>query len=46
MEFLEGLKTAKKIVEEKGIDALDSFIQEQEKETIETATLDPKVETR
>ena len=46
MEFLEGLKTAKKLVEEKGIEALDSFIKEQEKQTIETATLDPIMETR
>ena len=43
MEFLEGLKTAKKIVEEKGIEALDSFIQEQEKEIIETARVAPHI---
>lgn len=46
MEFLEGLKTAKKLVEEKGIEALNSLIQEQEKQIIETAALDPKVESR
>ena len=44
--FLEGLKSAREIVQNKGIEHLDRIIAELEGETIETTALAPEVETR
>ena len=44
--FLEGLKSAREIVQNKGIEHLDSLIQELESGTIETTALSPEMETR
>jgi hypothetical protein len=44
--FLEGLKSAREIVQNKGIEHLDSLIQELESGTIETTALAPNMETR
>ena len=44
--FLEGLKSAREIVQNKGIQHLDSLIQEFELGTIETTALAPEMETR
>jgi len=44
--FLEGLKSAREIVQNKGIAHLDSLIQELELGTIETTALTPEMETR
>jgi hypothetical protein len=44
--FLEGLKSAREIVQNKGIESLDSLIQELESGTIETTALAPNMETR
>ena len=44
--FLEGLKSAREIVQNKGIEHLDSLIQELESGTIETTALAPDMETR
>jgi len=44
--FLEGLKSAREIVQNKGIAHLESIIAELEGETIETTALAPEVETR
>ena len=44
--FLEGLKTARELVKEKGVEALDSLIAEHELGTIETAALKSGAETR
>lgn len=43
---LEILKLAKKVVEENGVEALDSLIKDEEARSIETATLEVEVETR
>jgi hypothetical protein len=44
--FLEGLKSAREIVQNKGIQHLDSLIQELESGTIETTAIAPEMETR
>jgi hypothetical protein len=44
--FLEGLKSAREIVQNKGIEHLDSLIQELESGEIETTSLTPEMETR
>lgn len=44
--FLEGLQSAREIVQNKGIAHLDRIIDELEKGTIETTTLAPEMETR
>ena len=44
--FLEGLKSAREIVQNKGIQHLDSLINELESGTIETTALAPNMETR
>jgi hypothetical protein len=44
--FLEGLKSAREIVQNKGIEYLDSLIQELESGTIETTAIAPDMETR
>jgi len=44
--FLEGLKSAREIVQNKGIESLDSLIQELESVTIETTALAPEMEMR
>ena len=44
--FLEGLKSAREIVQNKGIEHLDSLINELESGTIETTALAPEMETR
>jgi len=44
--FLEGLKSAREIVQNKGIEHLDSLIQELESGTIETTAIAPDMETR
>ena len=44
--FLEGLKSAREIVQNKGIQHLDSLIEELESGTIETTSLAPEMETR
>ena len=44
--FLEGLKSAREIVQNKGIAHLESLIAELESGTIETTALAPEVETR
>ena len=44
--FLEGLKSAREIVQNKGIEHLDSLIQELESGPIETTALAPNMETR
>jgi hypothetical protein len=42
--FLEGLESAREIVQNKGIDHLDSIIAELK--NVETATITPDMETR
>ena len=44
--FLEGLKSAREIVQNKGIESLDSLINELESATIETTALTPEMEMR
>ena len=44
--FLEGLKSAREIVQNKGIEHLDSLINELESGTIETTALAPNMERR
>lgn len=44
--FLEGLKSAREIVQNKGIQHLDSLIEELESGTIETTAIAPEMETR
>ena len=44
--FLEGLKSAREIVQNKGIQHLDSLIQELDSDEIETTALTPEMETR
>jgi len=44
--FLEGLKSAREIVQNKGIEHLDNLIEELENTSIETTALAPKVEIR
>jgi hypothetical protein len=44
--FLEGLKSAREIVQNKGIQHLDSLITELELGEIETTSLTPEMETR
>jgi len=44
--FLEGLKSAREIVQNKGIEHLDSLITELESGEIETTALAPNMETR
>jgi len=44
--FLEGLQSAREIVQNKGIAHLDSIIAELEGEKIETTALSLEVETR
>jgi hypothetical protein len=44
--FLEGLKSAREIVQNKGIGHLDSLITELESGTIETTALAPEMEIR
>ena len=44
--FLEGLKSAREIVQNKGIEHLDLLIQELESGEIETTSLAPNMETR
>jgi hypothetical protein len=44
--FLEGLKSAREIVQNKGIAHLDSLIQELDSGEIETTALTPEMETR
>jgi hypothetical protein len=44
--FLEGLKSAREIVQNKGIEHLDSLIKELESGEIETTSLAPEMETR
>ena len=44
--FLEGLKSAREIVQNKGIEHLDSLITELESGEIETTALTPDMETR
>jgi hypothetical protein len=44
--FLEGMQSAREIVQNKGLAHLDQIIKELETGSIETTALDPKVETR
>lgn len=44
--FLEGLQSAREIVQNKGIAHLDSIIAELKAGTIKTTALAPEVETR
>ena len=44
--FLEGLKSAREIVQNKGIQHLDSLIEELEQSSIETTALAPEMEIR
>jgi len=44
--FLEGLKSAREIVQNKGIEHLDSLINELESGEIETTALSPEMERR
>jgi len=44
--FLEGLQSAREIVQNKGIQHLDRIIAELESGTIETTSLAPELETR
>jgi len=44
--FLEGLQSAREIVQNKGIAHLDSIIQELEQETMETTAITPAMESR
>jgi hypothetical protein len=44
--FLEGLKSAREIVQNKGIGHLDNLIEELESVSIETTALVPKMEVR
>ena len=44
--FLEGLKSAREIVQNKGIEHLDSLIAELEQGSIETTALAPTMEVR
>ena len=44
--FLEGLQSAREIVQNKGLEHLDRIIAELEGEKIETTALAPVVETR
>jgi hypothetical protein len=44
--FLEGLKSAREIVQNKGIEHLDRLIGELEGDQIETTALTPKLESR
>jgi hypothetical protein len=44
--FLEGLKSAREIVQNKGIQHLDSLINELESGTIETTAIAPNMEIR
>jgi hypothetical protein len=44
--FLEGLKSAREIVQNKGIEHLDRLIAELEQGSIETTALSPVMEVR
>lgn len=44
--FLEGLQSAREIIKNKGLAALDDLIQELENNEIETTALTLKAETR
>jgi hypothetical protein len=44
--FLEGLQSAREIVQNKGIEHLDRLIDELENKSIETTALTPKLESR
>jgi len=44
--FLEGLESAREIIQNKGIEHLDSIIAELKNIDIETATIAPDMETR
>jgi hypothetical protein len=44
--FLEGMQSAREIIQNKGIVHLDQIIKELESDSIETTALDPEVETR
>jgi hypothetical protein len=44
--FLEGLKSAREIVQNKGIQHLDSLINELESTEIETTAINPAMESR
>ena len=44
--FLEGLKSAREKVQNKGIEHLDNLIEELEKTSIETTALAPEMEIR
>lgn len=44
--FLEGLESAREIIQNKGIAHLDSIIAELKNNQIETATITPDMETR
>ena len=44
--FLEGLQSAREIVQNKGIAHLDSIIAELEAGTVETTAIAPEMETR
>jgi hypothetical protein len=44
--FLEGLQSAREIVQNKGIEHLDRIIDELEKGSIETTALAPEMEIR
>jgi len=44
--FLEGLQSAREIVQNKGIAHLDSIIEELEQTTIETTAITPAMESR
>jgi hypothetical protein len=44
--FLEGLKSAREIVQNKGIAHLDSLIQELDLGAVETTSLAPEMEKR
>lgn len=44
--FLEGLISARDLVKEKGLDALERLIEEHQIYVVETTAVDPQVETR
>jgi hypothetical protein len=44
--FLEGMQSAREIVQNKGIAHLDQIIKALQSNSIETTALDPEVETR
>jgi len=44
--FLEALKTAREVIQTKGIESLDRLIEEHEKATIETTAVNPEMESR